>query len=526
MSAQQDVIERIQRGDWTGFKIAGLARLSFELLSDADYSGPILTGNDINNRAEQERLIRERVEARGGTYVGTYDEPDTSAWKKRRIKQDDGTYKRRVIRPVLYGALKDLKNGYSTSGHLNPVEGVAKDTEVHGLIVLDLDRLTRDPRTLEDIIEVSDDYSRPFVDLTGTLDLLTENGQDNARMLTTMAGKQSSATARRVKTSHLSRAMRGIPVGGNRPFGWAEDKRTLVYREAVQVKAAARLLLAGVKASTIIRKWNAAGRRTTKGNLWRRRTFVLMMTSPRMVGYRVYGPKDQPHHTRYLVDEEGNPVRGQYDPILDEHTWHSVVALLAGPDRPGSGFIPSGKVTYMLGGIIRCGSCGKKIYGNAKGEGKFDYACKVNDGGCGKSCGAGLAIDRIITNLVLARMEEQRINVDAQPWGKEAELEELNREKKTLLAQYNENSDMGPYIFPKIRKAEAAIAVLVKERTAHARRHAAPKAANMAGMWPNLVVEQKNQICGELIEAIILNPASKGSNRFNPDRLQVVWRQG
>ncbi|MFM9793338.1 recombinase family protein [Streptomyces turgidiscabies] len=525
MSAQQNIIDRIQRGDWNGFRLAGLVRLSFELLTDADYSGPVLTGNDINNREEQERLIRERVESRGGTYVGTYSEPDTSAWKKRRLKQPDGTYKRRVIRPVLYGALADLKNGYATSGHFNPAEGVAKDSAVEGLIVLDLDRLTRDQRTLEDIIEVADDYSRPFVDMTGTLDLLTENGQDNARMLTTMAGKQSSATARRVKTSHLSRAMRGIPVGGNRPFGWADDKRTLVYQEAIQIKAAARLLLAGVKASTIIRKWNELGRVTTQGNAWRRRTFVLMMTSPRMVGYRVYGPKEQPHHTRYLVDEEGNPVKGQYDPILDEHTWHSVVALLAGPDRPGAYEVPV-RVGYMLSGIIRCGSCGKKIYGNAKGGGKFDYACKLNDGGCGKACGAGLAIDGIVSNLVLARLEEQRVTVDVQPWDKTVELEELNQKKKSLLAQYHENDDMGPYIFPKIRKVEGQIAELVKERAAHARRHAAPKTTDIVSSWPSLVVEQKNNICGELIEAIILQPATKGSNRFNPARLQVVWRQG
>ncbi|MFB6518614.1 recombinase family protein [Streptomyces sp. NPDC056401] len=525
MSAKQNIIERIQRGDWTGLKFAGLVRLSFELLTDADYSGPVLTGNDINNREEQERLIRERVQRFGGTYVGTYNEPDTSAWKKRRIKQPDGTYKSRVIRPVLYGALADLKSGYASSGHFNPVEGVAKDSDVQGLIVLDLDRLTRDQRTLEDIIEVADDYSRPFVDLTGTLDLLTENGQDNARMLTTMAGKQSSATARRVKTSHLSRAMRGIPVGGNRAFGWDEDKRTLVYLEAIQIRAAARLLLAGMRASTIIRKWNESGRRTTKGNLWRRRTFVLMMTSPRMVGYRVYGPKEQPHHTRYLVDEEGNPVKGQYPAILDEHTWHSVVALLAGPDRPGAFEAPA-KVGYMLSGIIRCAACGKKIYGNAKGGGKFDYACKINDGGCGKACGAGLAIDSIVTNLVLARLEEQRVTVESEPWGKEVELEELNQEKKSLLAQYNENSDMGPYIFPKIRKAEAAIAALIKERTAYARKAAGPKTKTMATSWPNLVVEQKNAICGELIEAIMLQPATRGSNRFNPARLQVVWREG
>ncbi|WP_411112927.1 recombinase family protein [Streptomyces sp. 029-5] len=514
MQSQPNIIERVHRGDLTGLNFAGLVRLSFETRPDHEVSSIAMSGGDINNRDEQEEHCQQYVTGRSGEYVYTYDEPHTSAWKKKRVKQPDGSYLYRVIRPVFEGALKDLKNGFTPDGR-----------RLDGLVVYDIDRLTRDHRHLEDAIEVVQYHFRPILDIRGSLDLLTDNGRSAARYVLNARASASTDTSRRLRDSHKSRAVRGIPVGGNRAFGWAEDKRTIVPREAWQVRAAARLLLAGVKASTIIRKWNKAGRLTTKGNPWSRRTFVLMMTSPRMVGYRVYGPMDQPHHTRFLTDDQGNPVKGQYDAILDEHTWHSVVALLTGPDRP-EGHADIGKLKYMLSRIIRCGNCGNRISGNAKPNNRFDYACKANDGGCGKACGSGIAIDAIVTKLILARLKEQHIEVEPQPWPKAEELAALNTAKASLLAQFKGNPDMGPHIWPEVRKKEAAISVLVKERAAYVKKNAKPKSANMAETWPDLEVEQKNAIAAGMFEAIILAPATKGSNRFNPERLQVVWHQG
>nr|WP_239070029.1 recombinase family protein [Streptomyces sp. SID13666] len=471
-----------------------------------------MSGGDINNRDEQEEHCQQYVTGRSGEYVYTYDEPHTSAWKKKRVKQPDGSYLYRVIRPVFEGALKDLKNGFTPDGK-----------RLDGLVVYDIDRLTRDHRHLEDAIEVVQYHHRPILDIRGSLDLLTDNGRSAARYVLNARASSSTDTSRRLRDSHKSRATRGIPVGGNRAFGWAEDKRTIVPREAWQIRAAARLLLAGVKASTIIRKWNKAGKRTTKGNPWSRRTFVLMMTSPRIVGYRVYGPMDQPHHTRYLTDDKGNPVKGQYDAILDEHTWHSVVALLAGPDRP-EGHHDIGKLKYMLSGIMRCANCGGKPTGGAQPNNRFTYQCKYNDGGCG-NCGSGNAIDAIVTKLILACLKERHIEVETQPWPKAEELATLNAAKAGLLAQFKENSDMGPHIWPEVRKKEVAIAMLVKERAAYAKKNAKPKSTNMAEAWPTLEVEQQRAIAAEMFEAIILMPATKASNRFNPERLQVVWRQ-
>jgi site-specific DNA recombinase len=60
----------------------------------------------------------------------------------------------------------------------------------------DIDRLTRDNRHLEDCIEVVQHLGWPIIDITDTLDLLTNNGRTIARILVATYNKQSADTAR------------------------------------------------------------------------------------------------------------------------------------------------------------------------------------------------------------------------------------------------------------------------------------------------------------------------------------------
>ena len=182
---REALIERIRRGDLSGLSLAGLVRLSFEPNYNQHKDRPLalMSGADINGRENQDELCRRYVESRGGRYVYSYDEPDTSAWKRKRVTNPDGSYRWEVVRPVFDGMIADLKKGYAPNGE-----------QIDGIIAYDLDRLTRDHRHLEDAIDVATHYTRAFVDITGTLDLLTQSGQDNARILVTMKGRQSADT--------------------------------------------------------------------------------------------------------------------------------------------------------------------------------------------------------------------------------------------------------------------------------------------------------------------------------------------
>jgi hypothetical protein len=241
-----------------------------------------------------------------------------------------------------------------------------------------------------------------------------------------------------------------------------------------------------------------------------------------MVGYRVYGSRDVPLHERYIQDGDGNPIKGQYAAVLDVDTWDKVVELLTGPGRP-MGHAHIGKLKELLSGLMRCSLCGGKLTVNARGQDRFDYSCK--NAGCGKVCGSGNAIDELVTALVFACLEEQHVEVEAQVWSKAEELKALGESKASLLAQFKENPDMGSYIWPEVRKKEAAIAELTRERAAYARTQAKPKDGDVVAAWPTLAVEQRRAICAEMFEALILRPATRKSRRFDPSRLLVVHHQ-
>src|SRR5438874_1273201 len=98
-----DLVSRARRGDLSGLNLAGLVRLSTlpvgQRNEEAEPAGRPFTGRDIKSTDEQEKDTREYAERRHGSYVYTYEEPDTSAWKRRRVRLPDGSIAYRVVRP-------------------------------------------------------------------------------------------------------------------------------------------------------------------------------------------------------------------------------------------------------------------------------------------------------------------------------------------------------------------------------------------------------------------------------------------
>jgi len=128
----KDAVSQAQWGDLAGLNLAGMVRMSREIPDeiDAQLSGSRpRTGADIRGREVQEEDCETYTARRGGSYVFTYEEPATSAWKRRRVKLPDGTVGWRVSRPVFEGALEDLKHGVAPNGE-----------RLDGLVVYGIDR--------------------------------------------------------------------------------------------------------------------------------------------------------------------------------------------------------------------------------------------------------------------------------------------------------------------------------------------------------------------------------------------------
>ncbi|GAA2135775.1 recombinase family protein [Streptomyces synnematoformans] len=538
-----DLVTRAHWGNLEGQRWAGLARLSTEELEgggpDADEASSgrrfvPMTGRDIKSTEEQEKDGRQFVESRGGRYVHTYMEPDTSAWKRRRVRLPDGSTGYRVVRPVFEGALEDLKRGTTPDGE-----------RVDGLIVYDIDRLTRDPRHLEDAIEVVEHHRRPIIDITGTLDLLTDNGRAMARVLVAMANKQSADTSRRVRRKHQALQQAGIPVGGQRPFGWQEDRRTLDSAEAGLIRKAARRLIKGAPWHAVVAEWNRMGITTPRGKPWDSRNVQRVMTSPRVCGYRAHSVMDLNEETgretrREVIvrDEQGDPVRGKWERILKPAEWQALCAILeAGPKR-GAGHNAR---THLATGTLRCGKdeCGaplralKASPSQKKPEGYFFYACaaKTTGRGCGGVRIPGPETDELIGKLVIAKYEEEAAEREAtttpQAWPKEAELVNVREDLADLKQARRQRQISAERYYADLAEYEAEERQLIGERNAWQRKTIAArgKPVDMAKEWnrKDITLAERRAYIERTLTAVVVLPVGSGRRVPVRDRLVPVW---
>jgi hypothetical protein len=102
--------------------------------------------------------LRARVASIGGQIDREIPENAVSAFKRQRVQLPDGTYGLRV-RPEWEKILTALRRG-----------------ECNPLMAPDIDRATRDPRTLEDLIDAVELYGLYVASLTGNIDLTTDAG--------------------------------------------------------------------------------------------------------------------------------------------------------------------------------------------------------------------------------------------------------------------------------------------------------------------------------------------------------------
>ncbi len=535
------------RRDLSGMNLAGLVRMSWEIdpkknpdtdssetAADSTRRGP-MTGRDIINRDEQVKDCHQLVEAMGGTYIHTYDEPDTSAWKRQRVITPDGRVIYRVIRPVYEGALDDLRQRRDPNGQ-----------RLDGLIVYDIDRLIRDNRDLEDAIDVVTRFGRPIIDYSGTLDLLTDNGRTVARIVVATKAQQSADTARRVKRKHEAIQQAGIPVGGSRPFGWLDDKRTLHPIESVELQKAIARFLDPEKGATlgeIVSDWNERGILTANGKRWQRRSLISVLRNPRLCGYRMRQVHNFDQETgsdnkqvEICYDAEGNPVIGQWKRIITPEEREALIELLgAGPKR-GDGYNAR---KYLLTGTIRCGKpgCGKPMRAvkatpaQGKPEGFFWYACKgKNDGGCGGTRVDGPAADAWAKKLVITRYEEDAAKRQAThlptEWDKQAELDQVRADIADLNA--NKSSISSARYWSMLAQYDATETQLTRERNKHLRKTAVhtSEPVNLRADWDTdrLPFLARRRHVENTLEVLVCAPAKGRRGVKASDRLTPVWR--
>jgi len=160
-----------------------------------------------------------------------------------------------------------------------------------------------------------------------------------------------------------------------------------------------------------------------KRELWSRQAIKTMMTSPRLLGYKVHKGKPAP-------GPDGAPIQIA-DPVLTHEEFQRVQDAL---DARSAGPIRTRRTTPLLG-VVKCGTCGanaSRITSRSK-SGVYEYYRCNSDGTYSDRCKLNAAVASRITGIVerafLAQLQDVRVQQREWVKGEDhtAELEHVRR---------------------------------------------------------------------------------------------------
>lgn len=384
------------------------------------------------------------------------------------------------------------------------------------------DRLHRSPRELEDFIETIERTRTTVATVTaGDYDLSTPDGRLMARIVGSVARKESEDKSRRLRRKHQELAERGkLSGGGRRPFGFETDRVTLRAEEAEAVRDAAQRVLAGETLTSIINDWNAREISTVTGAHWSTTTLKRLLRSGRISGQRE-------HDGRIVAEAEWPAI------ITPEQT-QALRSVL--DDRARDRSTREAR-SYLLSGFVWCGRCGTRMTTRPTGRGVPRYICAKSRGGCGRCGIAAEGLERLVTDATLAVFDSPDFRQALQ------QVEERGDDTGALLARITEDERaleqlaQDHYVERIIGRSEhQAARRALEDRIAENRRQLAEQSSRsavgslvvdldgLADRWPDMSLGQRRALIGDVIERIVIAPTERSNNRFDEGRVDVEWK--
>lgn len=448
--------------------------------------------------ARQDDECRALADRLGWAVAGTYQDNDMSASTGR-------------TRPAYARMLDDMTA-----------------LRVDAVIAWHPDRLTRQPKELEHLIQLADEHGVVFSTCrAGELDLSTSSGRLVARLLGAVARHEAELKGERQAAQLRQRALAGLPSGGgSRPYGWADDRTRLDPGEAAVIRVCVDKVLAGETVGAVTDWLHTAGHRTVTGKPWHPTVVRRMLTAPRIAG---------------IAQHRGTVVgAGQWEPVVDEPTWRRVRALLThtGPARRNTGRVA------LLPGLIWCGRCGFELvtFQQSRPTGRTlrSYGCRTRylpgRPGYRESCGGvtvqAEALEDDVAERVLARLtsaagrrrlaqRESRLDRTA------GVADEVAAAEETLADLGRDYGDgrIGRIEFLAARDRLAGrLDGLTRQlgTLAPAVPHGDPD--RLAAWWAAATTSQRQTLLRQHVDRISIGPHRGRRSHYDPTRVTIRWR--
>ncbi|TKV61336.1 recombinase family protein [Nakamurella flava] len=431
---------------------------------------------------------RTEAQRRGWTVTSEYVDNDVSATRSK-------------VRPEYQRMLRDVVNG-----------------RIKAVVVWDVDRLTRTPRELEDVIDLADRQGLALASVGGDIDLSTPQGRLTARLKGSVARHETEQQSRRLRRKFDDRAAEGRRHG-RVPYGYApsaDGPDQLDPHQAGVIALAAKMLLAGQSLRAVTAELNRRGEPTPRGSgVWTSTQLRQVLLRPRNAGLRVHrgsvlGPGDWP-------------------PVYDVDVHDRVLALLTDPTRRTS---RGAERKHLLSGLAICGRCGDDdiiVNVGRKSRGKTQppaYVCRS----CTRVRRKQAAVDEVVEGVVVARLQlPDALAVLAA--GDPLVVESARAEAAALEARLGLAADQfadGAITGDQLQRISAKLRPQIDH--AKERMNAAmptPGMAELAGVdagsrWSVAPLEVRRAVIDALCTVTIM-PAGPGKP-FDPESVRIQWR--
>jgi DNA invertase Pin-like site-specific DNA recombinase len=272
---------------------------------------------------------------------------EAKGWGWAEYVDNDTSATSRKPRPAYQAMLTDIRNG-----------------SIGGVVVWHLDRLHRQPRELEDFIDLADAHHLALASVTGDINLASDNGRLIARITGAVARAEHERKVERMNRRYRQdrEAGKAHSAGGKIAFGYTSDNH-LDPTTAPAVRQAYFQVQEGRSLMGLARDWNDKGFTSATGKAWDSTAVRTVLLNPRNAGLASY--------RREVLED----VKASWPAIVDREVFDAVRVILTDPDRTQP---RSAGRKYLLTGLAVCGHCGHTLGSGspARAGGPVRYVCK------------------------------------------------------------------------------------------------------------------------------------------------------
>lgn len=434
--------------------------------------------------------ITEDVETMGGVFVHRiYCDPNQSASKKD------------VERPAFELQIQDLLAGV-----------------IRGMGVVDIDRVTRLELPLELLIDQYERHPDWFWWCDDSLcDLTTEAGRDYARDKVKKAKAEARSIARRVTRRHKQARKAGVMVG-SRGYGYTTTGE-LMPGEPEVIHLLADAVDAGVNMSDFLEALAADGVVGSKGVPFTHRGVKAILTSPRIVGYRV----DSSQPDQVARDTNGEPIKGNQPAILELAQWERIGLLYK------ANSVDSRPRKWLGTEVLFCATCNSSMNGGwITSLNRHRYVCANKDR---KGCKYRANLHGPMTDDYLKELVELELAKDTpevvmpEPWPGLVQLKALEARRAANKAEHEAgNLELMAWLDTDDRDAKL-IAKMNQEQRVWNQAHPMPTEQprhELLETWKAAVeaddIPAMRRVLRAVLKRIMVSPGSAWST----DRLTVI----